>query len=539
VRDGAVLGLGLLVLGAGEGARRLAGAAWTAFTRYDTPFALAGEDPPAGPALVDRVVVLLVDGLGFGASRGLPFLRELAGRGADLEVRVGLPSFSLPGRATLMSGAWPEVHGQATNFNPRPLAVEHLFALAHRARRRSGLVSGPEAARLWGPFLDRCLTFDEEPAGRDLGRLQRQLGPRAEAGGRLLADSGLSLVVVELVTVDGAGHAWGGASAEYARAARLVDEAARRLASGVDLTRSVLVVTADHGHTPRGGHGGPEEAVRRVPLVMAGGPTRPGTRASVPAVDVAPTLAALLGLPTPASTQGRVRDELLDWPAGRREAALAAAARQHERFRAHYRRVVGEPRLSVEEARAARLLRERRERSAQVAVAGLLALALVLLLWRAGRGRDVLAGALLGSVGFLLYRASFPLLGLGYSMSLMNEDEDLDRFLLLDMAAAVLAGAVAVVLGLVVDRRRRPRRSDAARLAGLAVAGFLAILAGRVAAAYLEAGLLLRWAMPDVTVAFAFYLDVTAAMALGFAGPPLMAGAWALAGAWRGRPPGV
>jgi len=130
------------------GARALAGRAWTAFTQYRTPFALRSAAGPPTRPLARQVVIVLVDGLAYNASRAMPFLNELRARGADLECRVGLPSLSLPGRAVLMTGAWPEVHGQTTNFSPRPLPVEHLFLTARRRGLRTALAAGANP-HLW------------------------------------------------------------------------------------------------------------------------------------------------------------------------------------------------------------------------------------------------------------------------------------------------------------------------------------------------------------------------------------------------------
>ena len=63
--------------------------------------------------------------------------------------------------------------------------------------------------------------------------------------------------------------------------------------------------------TPRGGHGSTLEM--RVPLLVAGAGVRTGVAPRDPKlVDVAPTIAALLGARPPADAQGRVLSELLD-----------------------------------------------------------------------------------------------------------------------------------------------------------------------------------------------------------------------------------
>jgi arylsulfatase A-like enzyme len=62
---------------------------------------------------------------------------------------------------------------------------------------------------------------------------------------------------------------------------------------------------------PRGGHGSTLEM--RVPLLIAGAGFRTGVVPRKPGlVDVAPTIAALLGARPPADAQGRALDELLN-----------------------------------------------------------------------------------------------------------------------------------------------------------------------------------------------------------------------------------
>src|SRR5205814_2939737 len=76
--------------------------------------------------------------------------------------------------------------------------------------------------------------------------------------------------------------------------------------------RGPMLVLSDHGHMPRGGHGGAEPAVRRAFLVLAGPGVRAGGRVPrASTVDVAPTLAALLGVPAPGQALGRTLFEVL------------------------------------------------------------------------------------------------------------------------------------------------------------------------------------------------------------------------------------
>jgi hypothetical protein len=147
-------------------------------------------------------------------------------------------------------------------------------------------------------------------------------GGFSEAGSAI-ADGHAELVVMLVGAVDAAGHAHGGASPDYRAAAEAADRALGRALAHVDLSQDAIIITADHGHTNRGGHGGVEPEVLTVPLVMAGAGIVPGaTPIDARLIDLAPTAAALLGIPAPGHGLGRTLTEVLKLD------AAAASARK-------------------------------------------------------------------------------------------------------------------------------------------------------------------------------------------------------------------
>ena len=218
---------GLLVLlpagliGLGFLGRGLSEKAWHTFTTYQTPFAFKNPHALAPPPRVEQVVIVVADGLTYHASRAMPFLNELRRQGADADCRAGLPSLSLPGRAVLMSGAWAEIHGQATNFNPQPLSVETLFQTARRRGLRTALAAGPGPQTLFGPWVEERVVYNRlDPAySHDLLRLEAELRWMGEASRALLREKKPNLFVLDYSITDEAGHAWGATSSEYRSAA--------------------------------------------------------------------------------------------------------------------------------------------------------------------------------------------------------------------------------------------------------------------------------------------------------------------------------
>ena len=548
-----LLPAGLIALGfLGRG---LAEKAWHTFTTYQTPFAFKNPHAFAPPPLVDQVVIVVADGLAHNASRSMPFLNELRRQGADVDARAGLPSLSLPGRAVLMSGAWQEIHGQVTNFNPRPLSVEHLFQTARRKGLRTALAAGPGAQTLFAPSVDERVVYRRlDPAdSHDLAKLEAELRWMGEATRSLLRERRPNLFVLDFSITDEAGHGWGASSPQYRAATQAVDEEIQRLAPEMDLRRSVLVITADHGHTPHGGHGGPEESVIHVPLVLVGGPVRPGSTGTAEQVDLAPTVAALLGIEIPASSQGRPLLELLDLTPEARRRVLESLYQQRENFVAQYvawvsGRLPAPPRASglaraqtieaglgpfEQEAQMARDLRlEDEERSRVGALAGFLLLPLIaigaLRALRLFSSAELSLAVLAAVLATVLYHALFPVLGLDYSFSAVNRDEYLGAFFSKDMALALASAVVSAMAAAAwMERRLRPApRVALARVAWLAAAvmGYLFLI--RMGFVYWRNGVFLRWHMPDQYWGFSFYLDSLALIAVAFGGIAMPLFAW-------------
>ncbi|HEY3290779.1 MAG TPA: hypothetical protein VGK87_11680, partial [Anaerolineae bacterium] len=97
----------------------------------------------------------------------------------------------------------------------------------------------------------------------------------------------------------------------------LTDSRLKTISDTVDLKSTALIVLSDRGLPRPNADGGAEPDVALTPLVMAGAGIVPHSQGLISSVDVAPTIAALIGMPIPAQAQGTPALEGL---------ALAAAA---------------------------------------------------------------------------------------------------------------------------------------------------------------------------------------------------------------------
>jgi hypothetical protein len=349
--------LTLLVLG-GVGAVQagLAGASFM-FDLEQVEPALARHAPaiqdPETPRLARRVFVVVIDGLRLDRSYELPFLDDLRRRGVDSEATSHYPTWSRPNYVSILTGVPPHASGVRTNHHATPVLLDSLMDRAHAAGlrvatatdydvlprlflRRQGHGPPPPAAPTPPAAGAPPATDPDAEAAPDLDSLEQPgalpgirapdadlaspfddaryapwPGGFSEAGSALAAGHA-DLVILLVGAVDAAGHAHGGSSPQYRDAAVIADRAVARVLAHVDLSRDAVIVTADHGHTGRGGHGGVEPEVLAVPLIAAGAGIRPGaTLLDARLIDLAPTVSALLGLAAPGHGLGRTLTELL------------------------------------------------------------------------------------------------------------------------------------------------------------------------------------------------------------------------------------
>lgn len=249
-----------------------------------------------------RVVVVIIDGLRLQDSFGRPTLDRLRRAGLDAIATSHYPSISRPNHATVVTGVPPLVSGVRNNNFGSPVAIDSLMDRVDAAGLQASYVADDS------PSLGYL--FGEDFASLYYGRWP---GAFAKSTQLAMADEANSLLVLIPGLVDLAGHEYGGDSSEYRDAVDTVDAQLSESLRLLDLQQDTIVITADHGHTDAGGHGGEEDVVLQVPLIIAGAGIRSDALlGEARLIDVAPTVAALLGVSAPGHALGRTLTEVLD-----------------------------------------------------------------------------------------------------------------------------------------------------------------------------------------------------------------------------------
>ncbi len=548
-----VLVVALLTVG-GYGAQALLYKVWDRVVGYDSPFTVS-LPATAGtvPALANSVVLFVVDGLRVDASRQMDSLNVLRADGVNLVALTEQPSLSLPGGAALGTGAPPYVHGVTTNWYEGPIRIDSMFAAAKRAGVATAFVGWDGWTQLYGEHIDTKMIPAPGKAGPEHDIEVRDMALRHLQDG---APAGLT--VVYFSSTDEAGHEFGGASEEYGATVKTVDGYIGQLLPLLDLGATTVIVTADHGHTDTGGHGGGEIVVTQVPLVLAGlavvnpsagqSGSADGEWPLVKQIDIAPTIAALLGTEVPRHTLGL---HLGSWLAGdamwqAQRMVLAAGARAKvSSLLTGLGSVDSEPplvaearsKLEAEDAAGARqqaadFLREeetersraqagvlaarRADRLVGAAAMALLPLLLMILMAKPPRLWGGLLATVLFFIGFAaVYRWWH---GYTYSFSAFNSESQIQAFIKARVIEGAFLALIASLIGAIVARDLDFGLRTSAGL-GAVWTGVLIMygLGMQVVWFYYQQGMTYPNYLPDMAAGFKALVILLTATGAGFA----------------------
>ncbi|MBK9752246.1 MAG: alkaline phosphatase family protein [Nannocystis sp.] len=320
-------GIGLpLALGLNYGARLSAPAGlYTVHVDDHIPDPISQHSLASPPLRRPRgATLVVVDGLGLAEARSMSALARLQAHGQCRDTDVGSLPLSRPVYAVLSTGLEADRNGVRGPDDSGPVAAPSIWELARAAGMSVSAISElPWWGELFTRGFDRYITADR---ASNYFTLAPPASPR-------------QLRLIHPLYVDETGHEFGAASPQYHAAVDRVDRELDTFFDTLDLQRDLVIVTADHGHTLRGGHGGRQDRVAHVLTCFAGpGVRHLDTPGPLHATSVAPALALLLALPFPAEMRAGDDDLETLWdivdPAAFPPDYLDDRRRSIDRFRA-------------------------------------------------------------------------------------------------------------------------------------------------------------------------------------------------------------
>jgi hypothetical protein len=427
---------------------------------YRSP--LAKNQPAPGQSLgapfTRRVVVILIDALRYDTSTNssvMPFLNKLRAQGASATMHSQPPSYSDPAWTTILTGAWPDINDSQLfnppdDFSARALTQDNIFAAAHRLGLNTAI-----SGHIWfkGLLANSAVTSGFYTPAED-----NSADTQVVSAALPWLTGDYQLVLIHLDQVDYAGHYEGGPiSSKWNASATRVDTMLGEIISRLDLAQDTVMLVSDHGQIDRGGHGGPDPITLLEPFVLAGAGVIPGNYGDVQMVDIAPTLAALLGTNIPASNQGHVLTALLTLTTSQNVTIQNALQAQQSGLFAAYTAAIGSTarldsgdivsatQAAMAQARLTRLGTERIWRNVIAAFLAILP-GYVLVLRKDRKNLWLLGGAV---ICILLFNLRYALIDRQtYSLAAIKSADELIIYTSTTAAVAIVLGWLVPMLGL-------------------------------------------------------------------------------------------
>ena len=306
-----------------------------------------------------KVHLVVVDGLRYdltapGSSVFGDYIASLGSNAYRLHSKAQLPSFSVPNWMTILTGTPPENTGVTGNLQNGETSFDTIFSQAKNYNLSTGLTGTPWWSALVAsvvPKLSGDGTVDagyvppgwpaypkltSDPADWERLRvalLAIQRSQVAQPFGTDDYDTFYSFFLTHFSDVDKQGHEYGISTTwnkddSYMRAVANKTQCIQSIVDALD-SSTLLIITADHGHLQRGGHGGVEPELLDVPIIfytnsMSLAPSAPvnfppdlyprATRDGklYSNLDLSATICAILGIATPRQSIGVFIEEAVD-----------------------------------------------------------------------------------------------------------------------------------------------------------------------------------------------------------------------------------
>lgn len=269
----------------------------------------------------NKVLLIIIDGQPWRVARRLMGNLEGWVQSGDARVwrmRSVLPSTSASCYASIGTGVPPQAHGVLSNEIIHKIQQPSIFSVVAAAGGKTGAVTHS----FWSSFFQRHpfdpvtdLEYDEPDGPVHHGRFHTMTGynlinQATPADTDLFATltmlterHGIDFGVYHSCTLDSLGHRFGHDCSEMDHACFMLDA---QLAAFIPRWRAAgyeIAVTADHGQTKRGHHGGAEPDQQDVAFYWFGGGQGPEEDKLLDQLQLAPTLLNRMGVDIPTSMQ--------------------------------------------------------------------------------------------------------------------------------------------------------------------------------------------------------------------------------------------
>ncbi|XP_062544378.1 GPI ethanolamine phosphate transferase 2 isoform X2 [Armigeres subalbatus] len=267
-----------------------------------------------------RAVLMVIDALrcDFVTQRtNMPFLNKLIedGRACQYQLEVHPPTVTMPRIKAMTSGAIPSFLDVILNLgSPQVTLDTFLYQMVQLQRRivfygdNTWTNMFPDLFTRKGENVDSLYVNDFYEGDRNITNNMRLE----------IRNYDWKLMILHYLGLDHIGHVEGPFSDKVPGKLKEMDGVIEEIHEAMKIwdekfhSKSLLVITGDHGMRDSGGHGGSTHPETHVPIVMLGNNCSESNAENFLQIDLAPTFAVLMGVAIPYSSIGAMIDPMLN-----------------------------------------------------------------------------------------------------------------------------------------------------------------------------------------------------------------------------------
>ncbi len=221
--------------------------------------------------LYDHVFLIGVDGAGSffkeADTPNLDYIRAHSSYSETFDAQTASPTISAECWGAMLLGVTPEMHGMTNGYIGNPdhkrvgeVKYPSVFKLAREKYPNSKLVSFSD----WNP-INVGIVEDDLGVEKNTGRI---IDITSHIIHSIESDECPKLMFVQYDSVDGAGHHYGYGTQRYYNSISQIDAHIGVVWNTLRfkglLSSTLFIITADHGGTPEGSHGGDTPAEKTI-----------------------------------------------------------------------------------------------------------------------------------------------------------------------------------------------------------------------------------------------------------------------------------
>ncbi|SEF54436.1 Type I phosphodiesterase / nucleotide pyrophosphatase [Caloramator fervidus] len=242
-----------------------------------------------------KVCIILIDGLRLDAIKYMPFIKKQINEKKALFYKSScfIPSLSRPGYVRIFSGSSTKINGVSKNFYPIPSTIPDIFLLSRKKGLKTALCGYYWIYELYPfSFNYKYIYFND-----DSNIFTKALN--------IIDKHKPDLILIHPMKVDKAGHKYGGISLNYKKACIEIDNDIQKLYEKIK--NYTIIITSDHGHKDKGGHGDDNLKCLEIPIIFLGNlkDIKFYEKVSTTQLDISPTICDILNLPKTPYMEGK------------------------------------------------------------------------------------------------------------------------------------------------------------------------------------------------------------------------------------------